>query len=72
MKVPQLENLMIVPEHMIIDCASAILESNNNFKDSLMKGNEYRLAGLTPIYLCNKDFNEIYVTSCEKLQKLYN
>ena len=72
MKVPVLLDLKIVPEEMVIECASYLADSNNNFTDSIKKANEYRLAGLTPIYLCNKNFNELYVTSWENLKKIYN
>lgn len=73
MKPPSLTNVKIIPEEMIVLCASQFgPEEENNFKVCLDIGNTFKKAGLTPIYMCKDDFVDIYVTSKEKLTRDYH
>jgi hypothetical protein len=68
-----IENLKIVPEAMMYDCAAKFEpEESNKFKSCIDEGMIFRRAGLTPIYLCTKSFKELFVTSREKLRKQYH
>lgn len=71
MKVPVL-NLKIVPEEMIIFCAKQLEPEENNFKKWLETGKIFKNAGLTPIYLCDENFVDIFITTKEKLTKKYH
>lgn len=71
--IPSIENLHVIPEEMVILCASQFGPTEENgFVNSIKMANEYKLAGLTPIYLCDNNMKDIYVTSIEKLKKLYH
>lgn len=75
MKIPviKIKNIKIVPESIIIDCAAQFgPDEENNFKKLLDIGNEYKKAGLNPIYLANAEMKDIDVTTEEKLNRLYN
>lgn len=73
MEKPVLSNFKIIPEEIIIYCANEFGPGeNNNFKESIDKAYQFRKVGLTPIYLCSENFNEVMVTSKERLNKQYN
>lgn len=73
MKTPTLNNIKIIPEEMIVYCASQFgPEEENSFKQCLEVGNTFKKAGLTPVYLCKEDFMDIYVTTKEKLTRKYH
>jgi hypothetical protein len=66
----KLSNLKIVPEEMIIACASKFPpDQENSFKTLLNSAHEFKLAGLTPVYLCNSSFKTMIATTQEKLNK---
>jgi hypothetical protein len=72
-QIPSISNLQIVPEDMIIFCASQFgPDEDNSFKNVLNAADEFREAGLTPIFLCTKTLQDLFVTTKEKLQKKYH
>jgi len=66
---PKLDNLKIVPENTLVHCSNHF-EGPNAFTNILDEGQKFKLAGLTPIYLCTNDFKVMEVTTKEKLKKL--
>lgn len=67
---PELENLHIVPEEMIIYCARQFSEDEDNaFKRFLEFAREFRAVGLTPIFLSTERLEDLMITSQEKLEK---
>jgi hypothetical protein len=44
----------------------------NNWKKWLETGKIFKNAGLTPIYLCDENFVDIFITTKEKLTKKYH
>lgn len=73
MKLPivELKDIKVVPEELIVSCAEQSIE-NNRFHKVLAEGLEYKLAGLTPVYLCKTDFKQLGVTSEERLTRKYH
>lgn len=70
---PTLHGLQIIPEDMIIFCASQFgPDEDNSFKNVLSAADEFREAGLTPMFLCTKSLQDIFVTTIEKIQKKYH
>ena len=70
---PTLHGLQIIPEDMIIFCASQFgPDEDNSFKNILSAADEFREAGLTPLFLCTKTLQDIFVTTLEKMQKKYH
>jgi len=69
-----LTNLKIVPEKMIFDAAVMFQEEdpNNSFVRLLNAANEFRDAGLTPMFLSDINMHNLMVTTEEKLQKNYH
>ena len=71
--IPVLSNLHIISEDMIVFCASQFApDEDNSFKNILNVADEFRDAGLTPVFLCTKTLKDIFVTTAEKLQKKYH
>ena len=69
-EIPNLENLFIVSEEWIkYSCieASKVIEKeeDNEYIKMLDAGNQYREAGLTPLYLFNKENQSLFVTANE-------
>lgn len=70
---PTLYGLQIVPEDMIEFCAKQFAPNEeNSFRDILNAADEFRDAGLTPIFLCSETLKDLFVTTKEKLQKKYH
>lgn len=68
-----IQNLKIVPEEIIIDCAKDLEHvENNNFKKLLKEAEQYKMLDLTPIFISTPDMKNIFITSLEKMQKKYN
>lgn len=64
-----LNKLKIVPEIMMIDCAAQFgPEEDNKFKNSIQEASIFKEAGLVPIYLCTNSFDQIFVTTKEKIE----
>ena len=70
---PTMYGLQIIPEDMVIFCASQFgPDEDNSFKNILNAADEFREAGLTPMFLCTKSLQDIFVTTIEKMQKKYH
>ena len=70
---PVLSGLQIVPEDMVVFCASQFAPNEeNSFRSILNAADEFRDAGLTPIFLCSETLKDLFVTTKEKLQKKYH
>ena len=63
-------SLYVVPEDIIRQCAQAMIDDEtNHFKSFLDVAQEFRQAGLTPMYLCTENMKDMYVTTEEKIRK---
>jgi hypothetical protein len=70
---PTMYGLQIIPEDMVIFCASQFgPDEDNSFKNILNAADEFREAGLTPMFFCTKSLQDIFVTTIEKMQKKYH
>jgi hypothetical protein len=71
--IPVLD-LKMLPEQMVIDAADMYREEDpeNSFVRLLRAGEEFKDAGLTPIYLSDKPMKRMMVTTKEKMQKKYH
>jgi hypothetical protein len=70
---PTLKGLNVIPEDMVVFCASQFgPDEDNSFKNILNAADEFRDAGLTPLFLCTKTLQDIFVTTVEKMQKKYH
>jgi hypothetical protein len=70
---PTLNGLQVIPEDMVVFCANQFgPNEDNSFKSILNAADEFRDAGLTPIFLCSKTLQDLFVTTTEKLQKKYH
>jgi hypothetical protein len=68
-----LSDLYVIPEEMVIHCAQQFEEGEeNNFTQFLVAADEFRQAGLTPVFLCSKSMKDMYVTTEEKMRKKYH
>jgi hypothetical protein len=52
--------------------AALLSAPGNSFQKILDMGEEYRQAGLTPVYFADDDDNILHVTSVEKLRRGLN
>lgn len=64
-----INNLQIVPEEIFRYCAEVMGLEDNNFSNCLKVADEFREAGLTPVFLCSYDLKNIGVTTKEKITK---
>jgi tyrosine-protein phosphatase YwqE len=65
-----MDNLYVVPEEIVRQCAHAMRDDDENtFKNFLEVAQEFRDAGLTPMYLCSHNMKDMYVTTVEKMRK---
>jgi hypothetical protein len=64
-------DLKILPEQMIRDAAEMFMveDPRNSFVTLLESADEFRQAGLTPIFLSDVDMQKLLVTTKEKIQK---
>jgi len=67
------DNLKILPERMVKDAAEMQQEEDpdNSFIRLLKSAEEFKDAGLTPIFLCDKDMQRVMVTTKEKLEQKF-
>ena len=64
-----MDNLYVVPEEIVQQCAYAMRDDDQNtFKNFLTVAQEFREAGLTPLYLCTQNMKDMYVTTEEKMR----
>jgi hypothetical protein len=70
--VPILD-LKVIPERYIVSAARDLSDNpNNSFNILLSSAEEFRDAGLTPIFLTTPDQQQICVTTRERLEKKYH
>ena len=64
-------DLKILPEKMIVDAAYMYMKEDpdNSFVRLLKAGDEFRDAGLTPVFLSDLDMKRVMVTTQERLDK---
>jgi hypothetical protein len=61
--------LQVIPEEMIIFCAKQFPpQEENTFRDFLKIAYEFKVAGLTPIYLSTYNLKDLFVTTQEKIE----
>ena len=67
-------NLKVLPEQMIIDAADKFYEEDpdNSFVRLLDTAEEFRDAGLTPVFLSDNNMNQLCVTTRERLRREYH
>lgn len=56
----------------LIKKASILMGPGNNFEKALSIADEYRAAGLTPLFFLNEEESLIHVTTEEKYNGKYN
>ena len=68
------DNLKILPERMVKDAAEMQQEEDpdNSFIRLLKSAEEFKDAGLTPIFLCDKDMQRVMVTTKDKLERKFH
>jgi hypothetical protein len=77
-KEQELMDMLVVPEEMVELCSTTMVSAfgdeglDNNFKTVLNKGEIFKNAGLTPVYLCSQDMKTICVTSVEKIKNTFH
>jgi hypothetical protein len=76
MNFSEYKNFLVIPEEIVKHCAQQVAEeypsSGNNFKLCLDYGDKFRIAGLTPVYLCKDNMRDVFVTSMEKFQNKFH
>ena len=70
----QISNLRVMPEEMVIKAAQDMEKEDpeNNFSMLLKGAQSFRMVGLTPIFLCDINMQNLMVTTEEKLRKKYH
>ena len=67
------DKLQVVSEEIVVFCASQLPDDEeNSFQKFLDVADEFREAGLTPVFLCSRTLQDLYVTTKEKLQKKFH
>jgi len=68
------DNLKILPERMVKDAAEMQQEEDpdNSFIRLLKSAEEFKDAGLTPVFLCDRDMQRVMVTTKEKLERKFH
>jgi len=67
-------SLQVVPERVIREAAEAFAEEekNNSFIYALESGKVFRENDLSPVYLLDSETMSIYVTSKERMRKMFH
>jgi hypothetical protein len=66
----KMDTFLVVPEEVVEDAAKAIEDDPlNNFKKVWNAGQEFKAAGLTPIYLLDQNFMDLFVIAKETYKK---
>jgi len=70
----RIDNLKVLPERMVKDAAKNVEEydPDNSFVRLLASAEEFRDAGLTPVFLCDQEMERVMVTTKEKLNKKFH
>lgn len=68
-----LNDFVIIPEHVVESAAAAIADDpNNSFYTILRGGQEFKDAGMTPIYILDRDNMNVQVVAEETFGKKLN
>jgi len=68
----KLNNIKVVPEHIIEQCARDMGDELNRFKILLYEADIFREESLTPIFLCTNDMKYIFTTSLEQMENKFH
>jgi hypothetical protein len=72
-EAPSMMGLQIVPEHWIMEIAKMSENDPNSTMHILVESaQDFRDAGLTPIFLADNSLAKVCVTTKEKLQKKFH
>jgi hypothetical protein len=64
------EAYAVIPEHIVQEAAEACKDDpDNNFLKVYNAGQEFKLAGLTPIYLLDESYMDLFVIAKETYKK---
>ena len=67
------ENFIIIPESIVKEAAfDGGLDKENGFARVLKAGQEFKQAGLTPIYILDERYMDLVVVAKETYQKKLN
>jgi len=65
-----MEHYILIPEHVVEDAAAAITDDeDNSFARLLKAANEYRDAGLTPLFMIDPNYKDLVVICRETFGK---
>jgi hypothetical protein len=65
-----METYVVIPEEVVKQAANDCRDNEQNgFLKVLIAGNEYKKAGLTPIYILDQNFMDLVVVAKETFQK---
>jgi hypothetical protein len=68
-QIPSIKNMQIVPEEIVKYCADHLEGEENTFEKFLSLAEEFRSAGLTPIFMCSSNLKDLFITTEEKLKR---
>ena len=69
----QLDELQVVPEQIVKYCAGQFSHGEENtFKDFLEVAEEFRDAGLTPVFLTTDRLKDLFVTTEEMIKNKFH
>ena len=70
----RVDNLRVLPEKMVKDSAKHLEEydPDNSFVRLLASAEEFRDAGLTPVFLCDPEMKRFMVTTKEKIERKFH
>ena len=64
------ETYAIIPESIVMEAAEACKDDpDNNFLKVYNAGQEFKSAGLTPVYLLNQSYMDLFVIAKETYKK---
>ena len=70
----RVDNLKVLPERMVKEAAELNIERDpeNSFTRLLRSAEEFKDAGLTPVFLCDKEMQKVMVTTKEKMERKFH
>jgi hypothetical protein len=68
-----MEQYLVIPESVVVEAAEACKDDpTNNFMKVWNAGQEYKAAGLTPVYLLDQNYMDLVVIAKELHKKKLN
>jgi len=68
-----MEQYLVIPESVVVEAAEACKDDpTNNFIKVWNAGQEYKAAGLTPVYLLDQNYMDLVVIAKEIYKKKLN